>query len=60
MALFLQRFDQLQRADLAGLVGFDAGPRHFQHRQAVQRDVGTAPGVGGGGEIVGVGFARVP
>ncbi len=57
MALGLERFDQLQRADFANFVGLDARTFHLQHRQAVQRDVGPAPGVGSGGEVVGVGFA---
>src|SRR5690606_39173414 len=56
MAFFLQALDELDGADLAGLVGFDAFARVLEHGQRVQRDVGAAPGVGGGRQVVGVGF----
>ena len=57
MALLLQVLDQLDRAALAGLLRDDALARVLQHGQAVQRDVGAAPGVGRGREVVGVGLA---
>ncbi len=57
MAFLLEGFNQLQRADFAGFIGLNAGPFHLQHRQAVQRNVGAAPGIGGGRKIIGIGFA---
>jgi hypothetical protein len=57
MALLLQVFDQLHRAALAGFLGRDAVAGILQHGQRMQRDVGAAPGIGRGREVVGVGFA---
>ena len=59
MAFFLQVFNELDGAALAIFFGLEGGVGAgvFQHRQVVQRNVRAAPGVGGGGEVVGVGFA---
>ena len=57
MALGLEGLQLLEGADLAGLVGLDAGAGVLQHGQGVERDVGAAPGVGGRGQVVGVGLA---
>ncbi len=56
-ALGLDRFDLLQRTDRTRLDRLDAVAGHLQHGQGVQRDVRARPGVGGRGEVVGVGFA---
>ncbi len=58
VALGLERGEQLDRAELAGLVRRVAGARVLQHGERMQRDVGAAPGVGRGRQVVGVGFAR--
>jgi len=59
VAFFLEVFDELHRAALAVFFGPEGrvGAGVFEHRQVVQRDVGAAPGVGRGREVVGVGFA---
>jgi len=49
--------DLLHRADGALHVRHDTVAGHFQHGQGVQRDVRARPGVGGRGQVVGVGFA---
>ena len=58
MPLLLEVFDELDGAALAVLLGLEGrvGAGHLQHRQIVQRDVRAAPGVGGGGEVVGIGL----
>src|SRR5690606_2419836 len=58
MTLFLQRLDERYGTALAVFLGFErrAFALVLQHGQCMQRDVGTGGGVGGGGEIVGVGF----
>ena len=57
MAFFLQRLQELDRADLARLIRLDTGARVLQHSERMQRNVGTGPGIGRGREVVGVGFA---
>ena len=57
IALLGQAFQLLQRAALASLVGLDAGTGILQHGKRMQGDVGTAPGVGSGRQIVGIGLA---
>jgi hypothetical protein len=57
VALGGQRFELLQRAAGARLVGFDARTRVLQHGQRVQRDVGTRPGIRRRRQVVGIGFA---
>ena len=57
VALGAQGLQQLERANLAGLIRLDAGTRILQHGQRVQRDIGAGPGVGRGREVVGVGLA---
>ena len=46
----------LHRPGCAGLVGAEAFPGHLVHRQGVQGNVRARPGIGGRGEIVGIGF----
>ncbi len=58
VAFLEQRVERLDRAALAGLLGLDARARILQHRQGMQRNVGSAPGVGGRRQVVGVGLAR--
>ena len=55
--LGLQFFDVLDRADLAGVVRLDAVARVLQHRQGVQRDVRTRPGILCRRQVIGVGLA---
>ena len=59
MAFFLQVVDELHGAALAVFFGLEgrAFARIFQHGQVMQRNVGAAPGVGRGGQVVGIGLA---
>jgi hypothetical protein len=57
VTLFLQRFDELDRAALAVFSGVMPG-RVLQHGQRVQRDVRAGGGVRRRRQVVGVGFAR--
>jgi hypothetical protein len=59
VALLLQVFDELHRAALAVFLGLEGRVRTrvLQHGQVVQRNVGAAPGVGRGRQVVGVGLA---
>ncbi|RJR93348.1 hypothetical protein CTB90_04277 [Dickeya solani] len=53
----VQRLDLPDRADGAGLIRLDAVAGVFQHRQRVQRNVRTRPGVLRRGQVIGIGFA---
>ena len=57
--LLLQVLDELDGAALAVFLGLEGrvGAGVLQHGQVVQRDVRTAPGIGRGREVVGVGLA---
>lgn len=57
--LFLQRFDELHGTALAVFLGLErrAVALVLQHRQGVHRDIGARGGVGGGRQVVRVGFA---
>ena len=57
MTFGFEFFQQFNRTDFARFVGRDAVARVFQHRQRVQWNIGTAPCVGRGGEVVRIGFA---
>ena len=58
MAFFLELFDHGHGAALAVFFGLERGAFAgvLQHREVVQRDVGAAPGIGRGRQVVGVGF----
>ena len=58
MAFFLQVVNELHGAALAVFLGLEGSTFAgvFQHRQIVQRNVGAAPSVRRGRQIVGVGF----
>ena len=60
MTLLLQVLDELDGAALAVFLGLEGrvGAGVLQHGQVVQRDVRTAPGIGRGREVVGIGLAR--
>mmetsp|Transcript_7519 Transcript_7519/g.14716 ORF Transcript_7519/g.14716 Transcript_7519/m.14716 type:complete len:408 (-) Transcript_7519:24-1247(-) len=55
--LLLQRLHLLDRPDSPVLVRLDTLARQLQHSETVQRDIGTAPRVGSGRKIVGVGLS---
>ena len=57
MTFGFEFFQQFNRTDFARFVRRDAVARVFQHSQRVQRNIGTAPRVGGGREVVCIGFA---
>ncbi|KFB72636.1 MAG: hypothetical protein AW09_002178 [Candidatus Accumulibacter phosphatis] len=57
MAFAGKCFNLLDRTALASLVGVDSGTRVLEHRQRMQRNVGTRPGVRRRRQVVGVGFA---
>ena len=50
-------FQQFNRTDFARFVRIDAVARVFQHCQRVQRNIGTAPRVRRGREVVCIGFS---
>ena len=56
-AFCLQFLNLLHRAGDAVLMRRQAVAGHFVHGQRVQRNIRAGPGIGGGGEVVGVGFA---
>ena len=57
VAFGFQFFQQFDGADFAGFIGHNAVARVFQHGQRVQRNIGAAPRIGRGRQIIGVGFA---
>mmetsp|Transcript_44275 Transcript_44275/g.93024 ORF Transcript_44275/g.93024 Transcript_44275/m.93024 type:complete len:340 (-) Transcript_44275:1280-2299(-) len=58
MALLEQFFHLTERSHATVVLGNDARTRVLEHGQRVQRNVGAAPRILGGGEVVGVGLAR--
>ena len=58
VAFLCEGGELFERATYAGLVGFDAGTGVLEHGQGMQGDVRAGGGVGGRGEVVGVGLAR--
>ena len=58
MAACAQVFDELHRATLAVFFRRDAIAFVFQHRQSVQWNVRTTPGVRRWRQVIGIRFAR--
>ena len=58
MAACAQVFNEFHGAALAVFFRRDAIAFVFQHRQGVQRNIRTAPGVRGWRQVVGIRFAR--